>query len=408
MLTFGSLFAGIGGFDLGFERAGMRCVWQVEIDDYCQRVLAKHWPDVRRWDDVRTFPPAGDWYADVICGGFPCQDISNAGKRVGITGERSGLWTEFARVIGVVRPRIVVVENVAALLGRGMGTVLGDLSELWYDAEWHVVPAAAVGAPHIRERVWILANACGHEQGRQCEPRREAEGRIAIGWNGQEISKCQEVWDTERSPENIFTTEADTTKRRKVSVSKSSWWLVEPNVGRGLDGFPVWLDRHIGKGLSYAESRRRIKVLRNLWNHDVSQAIRLATGGLGRMDAAEILFAFVCEYEEAGWLSRPELASQKALEGVLRELRRRLSASGTPQGQEPEQQHEWQHSDALCGLSRFGSSWEAGIERVGQKVPNRVDRLRALGNAVVPQVAEWIGRRIVSMEVSNNVSPKPS
>jgi site-specific DNA-cytosine methylase len=100
--------------------------------------------------------------------------------------------------------------------------------------------------------------------------------------------------------------------------------------------------------------------------------------------------------------------SQKALEGVLRELRRRLSASGTPQGQEPEQQHEWQHSDALCGLSRFGSSWEAGIERVGQKVPNRVDRLRALGNAVVPQVAEWIGRRIVSMEVSNNVSPKPS
>src|SRR5687767_562507 len=112
-MTFGSLFAGIGGFDLGFERAGMRCEWQVEIDPYCRRVLAKHWPDVRRWDDVRTFPPDGDWGVDVICGGFPCQDISAAGKQAGIEGERSGLWGEYERIIRVLRPRIVVVENVA-------------------------------------------------------------------------------------------------------------------------------------------------------------------------------------------------------------------------------------------------------------------------------------------------------
>jgi DNA (cytosine-5)-methyltransferase 1 len=162
-LTFGSLFAGIGGFDLGLERAGLKCVWQVEIDEFCRRVLAKHWPEVRRHDDVKTFPPSdpSEWRCDVICGGFPCQDISNAGKGEGIDGERSGLWSEFARIVGVLRPRIVIVENVSALLGRGMDRVLGDLASLWFDAEWHCIPAAAFGAPHIRDRTFILANATG-------------------------------------------------------------------------------------------------------------------------------------------------------------------------------------------------------------------------------------------------------
>lgn len=173
-MTFGSLFAGIGGLDLGLERAGMVCKWQVEIGDYARRVLAKHWPDVRRHDDVRTFPPSdpGEWAVDLICGGFPCQDISNAGKRAGIGGERSGLWSEFARIIGVVRPRFVLVENVAGLLspirvdGRVVGPapisrILGDLAALWFDAEWHCIPAASLGAPHIRDRAFILAHAPG-------------------------------------------------------------------------------------------------------------------------------------------------------------------------------------------------------------------------------------------------------
>lgn len=129
-LTFGELFAGIGGFSLGLERAGMVCRWQVEIDPYARAVLAKHWPEVPKHDDVRTFPPQGDYAVDVICGGFPCQDISVAGKGAGLAGARSGLWSEFARIIGHLRPSYVVVENVAALLARGMGTVLGDLSTL--------------------------------------------------------------------------------------------------------------------------------------------------------------------------------------------------------------------------------------------------------------------------------------
>ena len=160
-LTFGSLFAGIGGFDLGFERAGMVCKWQVEIDDYANRVLAKHWPNVHRERDIRT---AG-WHnlerVDVICGGFPCQDISYAGQGAGLDGERSGLFFEAIRVVRELRPRIVVLENVAALLTRGLDRVLGTLAEIGYDAEWHWIPAERLGAPHQRERCYVVAHPIG-------------------------------------------------------------------------------------------------------------------------------------------------------------------------------------------------------------------------------------------------------
>jgi len=160
-MTFLSLFAGIGGFDLGFERAGLRCVGQVEIDDYCRRVLAKHWPDVPRWDDVRTFTGDGFEKPDVICGGFPCQDISPAGKKAGIGGNRSGLWSEFARIIRVLRPRFAVVENSADLLHRGANEVFGDLAAIGYQFEWDVLSACSFGAPHSRERVFIVADSDG-------------------------------------------------------------------------------------------------------------------------------------------------------------------------------------------------------------------------------------------------------
>jgi DNA (cytosine-5)-methyltransferase 1 len=162
-LTFGSLFAGIGGMDLGLERAGMRCVWQVEIDPFCRRVLAKHWPDVRRHDDVRTFPPGdgSEWRCDVIAGGFPCQDISGGGRKEGIGGERSGLWQDFARTIRHLRPRHVIVENVAAILSRGLDTVLGDLAGMGYGAWWCCIPSAALGVPQRRPRVLVAADADG-------------------------------------------------------------------------------------------------------------------------------------------------------------------------------------------------------------------------------------------------------
>jgi DNA (cytosine-5)-methyltransferase 1 len=157
-----SLFAGIGGLDLGLERAGMTTVGQVEIDPFCQRVLATHWPEVPRHDDVRT---AGKWWTaerrpavDVICGGFPCQPFSTAGLRNGVTDERWG-WPWMEAVIRLVRPRFVVVENVAALLddADAFGWLLGDLAALGFDAEWSVLSACAVGAPHTRERLFVVA-----------------------------------------------------------------------------------------------------------------------------------------------------------------------------------------------------------------------------------------------------------
>jgi DNA (cytosine-5)-methyltransferase 1 len=156
-VTFGSLFAGIGGFDLGFERAGMRCAWQVEIDDYCRKVLAKHWPNVPRWDDVRTFTGEGFERPDVICGGFPCQDVSRGGLQFGITGSRSGLYVELLRIVRLVRPRFAVLENVPGLLDGGLGRVLGDLAESGFDAEWSMLSACSLGSPHTRERVFVVA-----------------------------------------------------------------------------------------------------------------------------------------------------------------------------------------------------------------------------------------------------------
>jgi len=158
-----SLFAGIGGLELGLERAGMTVVGQVEINPFCRQVLAKHWPDVPRHDDVRT---AVEWWesetrpnVDIVCGGFPCTDISNAGKRAGIGGQQSGLWRAMRDTVSHLRPRFVLVENVAALTVRGLDTVLADLAAIGFDAEWSTVSACSVGAPHTRERLFILAHA---------------------------------------------------------------------------------------------------------------------------------------------------------------------------------------------------------------------------------------------------------
>ncbi len=151
------LFSGIGGFSLGLERAGgFETVAFCEIEPYCRAVLTKHWPGVEQHSDVNTIPLARGM-ADVVTAGFPCQDISHAGQGAGLAGARSGLWWKVRRTLRVVRPRIALLENVAALLGRGMGTVLGSLAAIGYDAEWHCIQLARLGAPHERDRCWIIA-----------------------------------------------------------------------------------------------------------------------------------------------------------------------------------------------------------------------------------------------------------
>ena len=155
------LFSGIGGFSLGLERAGMRTVAFCEIDPFCRAVLAKHWPGVPCYTDVRELGAAqlaaGGITADVICGGFPCTNVSSSGDKSGLEGEASGLWYEYLRLIREIRPGYAIVENVSDLLYRGLGRVLGDLAESGYDAEWHSVGASFVGLPQARERVWIVA-----------------------------------------------------------------------------------------------------------------------------------------------------------------------------------------------------------------------------------------------------------
>jgi len=152
------LFSGIGGFSIGLEAAGMETVAFCEYDKHARLVLEKNWPKIPIHKDVRELK--GCQYKniiDVICGGFPCQDVSDAGLRKGIEGERSGLWTEYKRLICEIRPRYALIENVSALLVRGLERVLCDLSSIGYDAEWHCIRACRVGLPQNRDRVWIVA-----------------------------------------------------------------------------------------------------------------------------------------------------------------------------------------------------------------------------------------------------------
>lgn len=161
MLTVGSLFSGIGGLELGLERAGMVTRWQVESDPYARSILHKHWPRVARFSDVRNVGRRGPVCqlerVDLIAGGFPCQDLSIAGRGGGLAGSRSGLWREFARIIAELRPRFALIENVPALLRRGLAEVLQDLSARGYDAIWDCLPAEAFGASHTRDRVFLVA-----------------------------------------------------------------------------------------------------------------------------------------------------------------------------------------------------------------------------------------------------------
>jgi len=237
VITVGELFAGIGGIGLGLEMTGgFEVKWQVERDPYATRVLEKNWPDVKRWDDVTTFPPTESdvWNVDLIAGGFPCQDISFAGKGAGLKGERSGLFYEVVRIAERLRPRYLLLENVAALVVRGMGHVLGALAQVGYDCEWHCIPAAALGAPHRRDRVFILAYAAGER----------IQGLRATG---------QQVISPHVSPSLSL---------RESSGSRQHFWKVEPELGRVVNGVSIGVDR-----------AKRIKALGNAVVPQVAQFI---------------------------------------------------------------------------------------------------------------------------------------
>jgi DNA (cytosine-5)-methyltransferase 1 len=212
------LFSGIGGFSLGLERTGgFETVAFCEVDKKCQRVLKKHWANVPIFDDVKTLKGDDLETIDVICGGFPCQDISLAGKGAGLAGERSGLWFEFHRLIKEIKPRWVIAENVAALRSRGLDQVLWSLSEIGYDAEWHCIPAAAVGAPHQRDRIWIVAY-----------PKQQRSQGWLHRWAHEE-----------RQGELGYLGRCSTMDGQPIE----NQWSTEPNVGRVANGVSGRVDR---------------------------------------------------------------------------------------------------------------------------------------------------------------------
>lgn len=244
MLKVLDLFSGIGGFSLGLERTGgFRTIAFCEIDPYCQAVLRKHWPEVPIFGDIRGLKIK---YVDVVCGGFPCQDISVAGRGEGLAGARSGLWHEFARLIGDIRPRYVIVENVPGLLDGGLGRVLGDLAELGFDAEWEVLPAAAFGSPQIRKRVFIVAYHGGERLQGILQTWAAAwatgrGGRESPGVGSLPVLRGMAVPDP-----------FDSCLRLRVPTDRgmverplhgAGWWETGPDVFRVANGFPKRVDR---------------------------------------------------------------------------------------------------------------------------------------------------------------------
>lgn len=294
-MRIGSLFSGIGGLELGLEWAGVgHTVWQVERDPYCTQVLAKHWPHSARYDDVRTVGAHNLEPVDVICGGFPCQDISYAGKGAGLAGERSGLWFEFARIVGEMGPRYVVVENVAALLTRGLDAVLVTLADLGYDAEWSTLRASDVGAPHRRERVFLVAYP-----------------QDANRWREQQAGRARERWPR-LAGECGGVGDAD---------------------HQGLQGH----GRPVGQRLPCR------------WH---------AEGRHGAPSGASL-----------GWADATPV---RGADGTVRLIPDEAAATGP----------------------------ESPLWPVAHGVPGRVARLRAIGNAVVPQVAEVVGRRLLAIDAA--------
>ena len=235
MLRVLDLFSGIRGFSLGLERTGgFETVAFCEIDPFCRRVLAKHWPEVKQYEDVRTLTARtlqrDGIGVDVICGGFPCQDISIVGLGAGLNGDRSGLWSELRRLIREVRPRYAIVENVAALLtgpparpGAWFGRVLGDWAEIRYDVEWHSIPAAAVDAPHERDRVFLVAQPQGNGRG-AWRPRRPpaSRPRKPITFGPLSYSDAHSIAPIGSA----------------ISRQKLSAWDDEPALDRVVDGLP--------------------------------------------------------------------------------------------------------------------------------------------------------------------------
>ena len=409
-MTFGSLFSGIGGLDLGLERAGMECRWQVEVDDYCQRVLTKHWPAVPKFKDVHGVGKQNLEPVELICGGFPCQPWSLAGKRGGVSDERH-LWPEMLRVIGELQPRYVLGENVPGIAPY-LDTVVDDLEAKGYQAVTFEIPAAAFDAPHIRYRIFVVAESsrlrceipvanknCSNGEEREafstkgvCPHVADAKslgGKQAT--DGCEPGQSESELGSEAVPDSNGQSPGWSTIARR----ECNQWSVEPAVGRVATRLSAELD---GGGLDEkgndqeavsAELALIWATVRQMWlaGEFTTTPSKLR---LGRFRG--VMSGMPYPNSLGSWHMGQRLQEDKD----LRNLWERVSSAS------------FQESQYLLPelLERIGQAqrdeamelWkeEPSIPRVAHGVKNRVDRLKGLGNAVVPQVAEWIGERIMA------------
>ena len=338
-LTHGSLFSGIGGFDLGFQWAGIETLWDVEIEPYAQKVLRKNFPNTEIFDDVREVGKHNLKPVDILSGGFPCQDISVAGKQAGIDGERSGLWSEFYRIIGELQPRFVVIENVANLVSLGLGRVLADLAQIGYDAEWQIISANDVGAPHLRKRIWIVA----YPPKQRLPDRR----RAPMGDTGEEEQETQRQSGSRNGLQDatnsaIQDDRSSNTREVERQESKPRKGCVGNDVGnskciRGKAGLA---------GSEQGESR--------------GPGIFVNASDQERRGAREYT-----------WPSEPDLGC--LVDGLPFGLAEQFTSRDIPR--------------------------DSKVPRVATGAPERVNKLRGLGNAIIPGIAEIIGNRLVQINV---------
>ncbi len=379
----GSLFSGIGGLDLGVEAAtGGATVWQVEADAWCRGVLARHWPDARRYDDARTAGTEGVELepVDIIAGGFPCQDVSVAGKRAGITGgERSGLWREFARIVRVVRPRFVLVENVAGLLSMEFGHVLGDLAALGFDAEWGVFRASDAGAPHRRERVFVLAVAHPERRGRR-------EGWLPrMGYPVVSGGGCADDATTLAHPSARAVADAHGNAPHQhepqggVDVGDTAGARLEGGAGgagagsRRVPGVAGGADEGVADAHGNAPHQHEPQRVAQCGGAAGSRSGGAAVG-VGQADPCG---TGLPRHRDSAVGAREAHAGDRGACGRRAQPRVGGGAHGLPRGLDA---HRW---PAVRGEAQH--AWEP--PRVAAGVPDRARRLRALGNAVVPQQA---------------------
>ena len=270
MLNVLDIFSGIGGFSIGLEASGLQTVAFCEINPFCRKILTRHWPSVPIFSDVttinkedlKTLPRI-----DVIAGGFPCQDISVAGKQKGITAKRSGLWKEFVRLINEIRPKYAIIENVANLRSTGLISVLQDLWEIGYNAEWHCIPASAFGAPHRRDRIWIIAYpACIGKFGLSCTKKKK---QSTTG------DSCKNVFGYKivSLDRNYRFQEVRKVSQDEISIYRNTkgfaQWGIEPKTIPRLKEErlnPDWVEWLMGYPISWTDGGSRMQRLQSLGN----------------------------------------------------------------------------------------------------------------------------------------------